>query len=275
MARKFSLAYLTIPGTDPVKQIEIAAEAGYDYVSLRTISMHLPGEPIFEMESDPVLMKNTAAALKANNMSLYDIELARVADDIDESKYEAAFEKGAELGAQCVLSSIWKIDEANPLTIEKFGHVCDMAAKYKLKVSLEFVTFAGVTGLEGAVKVLKAVDRPNAGMLVDTLHAHRSRVSPADLAKVDPKYFHFIHLCDGPERIPPLGDPEMIGVAREARLYLGDGKIDIAGMVKAMPSDLVGSIELPNKVEMDKRGAAGHAAECLRKAKAYFEANGL
>ena len=42
MSRKFSLAYLTIPGTAPVDQIRIAKEAGYDFVSLRTIPMHLP-----------------------------------------------------------------------------------------------------------------------------------------------------------------------------------------------------------------------------------------
>lgn len=40
--RKFSLAYLTIPGTNPMDQIRIAKECGYDSVSLRTISMHLP-----------------------------------------------------------------------------------------------------------------------------------------------------------------------------------------------------------------------------------------
>ena len=44
MGRKYSLAYLTIPGTDPVEQIRIAKETGYDSVSLRTIPMHLPGE---------------------------------------------------------------------------------------------------------------------------------------------------------------------------------------------------------------------------------------
>ena len=45
MSRKFSLAYLTIPGTAPVDQIRIAKEAGYDFVSLRTLPMHLPREP--------------------------------------------------------------------------------------------------------------------------------------------------------------------------------------------------------------------------------------
>ena len=45
MSRQFSLAYLTIPGIDPIHQIQIAREAGYDYVSLRTIPMGLEGEP--------------------------------------------------------------------------------------------------------------------------------------------------------------------------------------------------------------------------------------
>lgn len=35
--KQYSLAYLTIPGTQPVDQIRIAKEAGYDFVSLRTI----------------------------------------------------------------------------------------------------------------------------------------------------------------------------------------------------------------------------------------------
>ena len=55
MERKFSLAYLTIPGVDPFDQIRIAAEAGYDYVSLRTIPMGLPGEPQTCLEKDPEL----------------------------------------------------------------------------------------------------------------------------------------------------------------------------------------------------------------------------
>ena len=42
MSRKFSLAYLTIPGTNPMEQIRIAKETGYDSVSLRTIPLHLP-----------------------------------------------------------------------------------------------------------------------------------------------------------------------------------------------------------------------------------------
>ena len=76
--RKFSLAYLTIPGTNPMDQIRIAKECGYDSVSLRTISMHLPGEPEFLLDKDPALFAATRAALKEYDMPLMDIELARI-----------------------------------------------------------------------------------------------------------------------------------------------------------------------------------------------------
>ncbi|MDY0235802.1 MAG: sugar phosphate isomerase/epimerase [Gudongella sp.] len=272
MNRQFSLAYLTIPGTSPVDQIKIAAEAGYDFVSLRPIPMHLPNEPLFQFDKDPALFKEIKKALIENNIKLMDIELARVREDLNVADYESAFAAAAELGARDVLSSIWTKDKE--YTLEKFAKICDMAAKYNLNVNLEFVTFAGVIGLEDSLEILDTIKRPNAFIMVDTLHAHRSNVTAEDLAKVDRNKFGFIHLCDGPATIPSLDDPSMIGVAREGRLYIGDGGIDIKGMLLALPPKPI-SIELPNAFEFQKRGAYGHAAECLRTAKEFLTLNGI
>ena len=112
MSRKFSLAYLTIPGTDPMEQIRIAKETGYDYVSLRTIPMHLPGEPEFLLHKDPELFANVQKALKEYDMPLMDIELARVRPDLDIDEYEPAFEAAAKLGGTDVLGSVWTRDKA-------------------------------------------------------------------------------------------------------------------------------------------------------------------
>jgi sugar phosphate isomerase/epimerase len=272
MTRKFSLAYLTIPGTDPVSQINIAAEAGYDFVSLRPIPMHLPNEPLFQFDQDKNLFNNIKQALKETNIKIMDIELARVREDLKVEDYESAFAASAELGATDVLSSVWTQDKE--FTFKNFAKICDLAEKYKLKVNLEFVTFSGLTDLAGALEVLNKVERPNAYIMVDTLHAHRSHVTPEDLAKVGRDKFGFIHLCDGPGVIPSLDDPSMIGVAREGRLYPGKGEIDLKGLLKAIPSNPV-SIELPNSKEISARGVAGHAAECLIQAKKYFKENSI
>ena len=140
--RKFSLAYLTIPGTNPMDQIRIAKECGYDSVSLRTISMHLPGEPEFLLDKDPALFAATRAALKEYDMPLMDIELARIRPDLDVSEYESAFEKAAELGATDVLGSIWTRDRA--WYTETAARVADMAKQYGLRYNIEFLPWAGV-----------------------------------------------------------------------------------------------------------------------------------
>lgn len=278
MAKKFSLAYLTIPGTNPMDQIRIAKEAGYDYVSLRTIPMHLPGEPEFLLDKDPALFEATKKALKEYDMPLMDIELARVRPDLDIEEYEPAFEKAAELGGTDVLGSIWTRDKA--YYVEKVGRIAEMAKKYGLCYNVEFLPWAGVRNLQEDITLVDTVGADNLYIMVDTLHAGRAGVTAAELKRTNPKYFRFIHLCDGPAG--PDGDPVldnikdelMLFTAREGRLYPGEGVMDIAGMVKAMP-DIPLSIELPNLKRIEELGVAGHAKRCLDTAKAYFAANGI
>ena len=128
MKRKYSLAYLTIPGVDPVEQIKIAKECGYDYVSLRTIPMHLPGEPEFLLDKDPALFEATKAALAEYDMPLMDIELARVRPDLNIDEYKPAFEAAAKLGATDVLGSIWTRDKSYYL--ETAAKIAEDAKEY-------------------------------------------------------------------------------------------------------------------------------------------------
>ena len=135
MSRKYSLAYLTIPGTDPMEQIRIARACGYDSVSLRTIPMHLPGEPEFLLHKDKELFESTRAALKEYDMPLMDIELARVRPDLSIDEYAPAFEKAAELGATDVLGSVWTRDVA--WYTEQVGKIAEMAKQYGLSYNVE------------------------------------------------------------------------------------------------------------------------------------------
>ena len=278
MARKYSLAYLTLPGIDPVSQIKIAKETGYDSVSLRTIPMHLPGEPEFLLHKDKGLFEATKNALKEYDMPLMDIELARIRPDLDINEYEPAFEKAAELGGTDVLGSVWTRDRA--YYVEQVGKVAEMAKKYGLKYNSEFLPWAGVRNLQEAITLVDLVKADNLYIMVDTLHAGRAGVTGEELARTDKKYFNFIHLCDGPAG--PDGDPVladindelMLYTAREARFYPGEGVMDIASMVAALPN-LPLSIELPNFKRIEELGQAGHAKRCIDDAKAYFAAHNV
>lgn len=278
MGRKYSLAYLTIPGTGPVEQIRIAKECGYDSVSLRTIPMHLPGEPEFLLHKDRELFKATQAALKEYDLPLMDIELARVRPDLDMDEYEPAFEAAAALGASDVLGSVWTRDRA--YYTEQVGRIAEMAGKYGLNYNVEFLPWAGVRNLQEAITLVDSVAADNLYIMVDTLHAGRAGVTAAELARTDRKYFNFMHLCDGPAG--PDGDPVldnirdelMLFTAREGRLYPGEGVMDLAGMAAAIP-DAPLSIELPNLRRIQELGVEGHARRCIERAKKYFSEHGV
>jgi len=264
---EFSLAHLTVLGCPPPEMIYIASLVGYDYVSLRTIYMGLPGEANYDLSSNKELYRLTKTALNDTGLKINDIELAKIEDGVDVSRYEPAFEVAAELGAKNVISSIWT--DNKEFYLEQFAKLCDLAAQYGITVNLEFVTWASVKTLKEVKEVLRAVNRKNVGVMIDTLHFYRSRVKLEELDDIPKEWFRFAHICDGPEEIP--ADKEsLIFTGRDARYYVGEGAIDIASIVNRVPQ-MVYSIELPHIQRVKDYGYTEHARRCLVTAKKYLE----
>lgn len=267
MSPIFSLAYLTVPDTHPADLVELAALCGYDGVSPRFLSMRLPGEPDFSLENDEVY-RSVRDALERTGLPLMDIELARIADGIDVGSYEKNIARAAGLGARYIISSVWT--ENRPFALEELKKLCDLAAKYQLLVNLEFMSFSSVRTLATARRMIQNARRPNLRLMIDCLHAHRAGVTRAMLEAVPKEEFGFVHLCDGPGWIPPVDHPSMTQVARSGRLYIGEGEIDLPGLLQGVGRAPYYSIELPNTAEMAARGKVGHARRCLETAKAFF-----
>ncbi len=272
MERKFSLAHLTALRCPTPELIYIAAMAGYDYVSPRLVNLGVAGEGNYDLATQPQLLAQTKRAMEATGVGIHDIELMRILDGVDLKSYEPAMEVGASLGAKHVLSSIWTSNKS--YYIEKFGELCDLAAKYGLGVQLEFVTWASVSTLAQAKEVLLAVNKSNAGLMVDTLHAHRSRVKPEELEDCPPEWFQFFHMCDGPAAIPETQE-ELIVIGRDARRYCGEGAIDMAAYISRMPPNTTCSIELPHLANAAEFGYAEHARRCIVSAKEYLKKHNL
>ncbi len=272
--RKFSLAHLTVLGWSPAEMAYNAALIGYDCISIRNINMGVKGERDFSIPIGSDRYNALKQALEETGIELHDIELARVVKDTDVASYEAAFEAGASLGAKGVISSIWTDDR--DYYMEQFASLCDLAAKYGLTVNLEFVTWASVWDLQGVLEVIDTVKRPNARLMADTLHMWRSGVTADDLAACPRELLDMAHICDGPQEIPDRSDKDaLIFTGRDARLYVGEGAINIADMVKALRPDTVLSIELPHLVRVAQYGYTEHARRCLASAKEYLKNNGL
>lgn len=267
---QLSLAHLTLLRCPPPELTEIAARAGYEFVSFRPIAFGLEGEPRHPLACDRDLFRRTRAALRATGVRLLDIELARIHAEVDVRAYLPALECAAELGGRHVLTSVWCADMA--FARDRFAELCELAGPLGLTIDLEFVSFAAVATLAQAVQMLRACPYPNAGLCIDTLHFDRAGATPAELDELPAAWFHYAQICDAPAHRPG-DDDHARRIAREGRLFLGDGAIDVRGMLAHMPR-VPYSIELPNARLLGELGAEEFALRCLTTARRYL-AEGL
>lgn len=269
MNNQFSLAHLTVLGCAPPEMTYIASRAGYDFVSLRFIPLWTPGEPAY-LPEDKFMVHKTKAALAETGVKMLDLELARILSDNDPKAYVPAMEVAAELGARHVLSSAWTGDKGDRnFLIDRFSEICDLARPFGLTVNLEFPSFSRLTNLAETADIVRAANRPNGGILIDTLYMHFSKVGLEELDALPRAWFNMAHVCDAPAEVPSTRDG-MIRIARDARLYLGEGAIDVAAILDRMPH-VPYSIELPNTARVREIGYEEHARRCLEAARSYLE----
>jgi len=267
MTHRFALAYLTVPGLTPPEQTYVAAEAGYDFVSYRLFHLNVAGEPDIDPLS-PQTIRQTKQALAGTGLKVFDIELMRIIRTIEPTEFVPAFEAGAELGASQVICSAWTdVRNDRDFIVERFAEICDLAEPFGLSVNLEFPAFSRLASLDECLEILELAERPNQGLLVDTLYMHFNKMPLFALERVPSEWIHFMHICDADDVY--FTKDEMIHVARDERLYPGEGAIDFSAINYLFP-DLPLAIELPHEKRMKELGPEQHARNCLEAAKAIL-----
>ena len=267
MANIYSLVHLSNINCPPPEMIRIAAKAGYDAVSLRTIPMGLDGERPYDIASDTQLFRETKRAAEETGILLHDTENARIADGVDVADYEPALAAAAELGIHHILTNIWT--DNKDFYTQQYGKLCDLAARYEQTVSVEFVTWASVTNLQQARELVESVGCSNVGIVLDCLHFYRSRVSLNELDACPKEWFYYIHLCDCEAPIP-TDEISLIHTGRAERLYPGEGVVPIQEIVRRVPAAVRG-IEVPHFKRVETYGYEEHARKALVYAKAVLE----
>lgn len=266
MKKTYSLVHLTDISCPPAKMIHVAANAGYDTVSLRTIPMGLPGELSFDIARDKKLFNETKKAVEETGVVINDIENAKIYDGVNMKSYEPCIEAAAKLGIKHVLTNIWTPDKA--FYTEKFCELCEMASKYGQNVNVEFVTWSSVKDLKTAKELLENSGCKNVGIVIDVLHFYRSRCTLEELDNMPKKWFNYIHLCDCEKEIP-TDEESLIHTGRAERLYPGEGVIDMKGIAEKVPHVVYG-IEVPHLERVKELGYEEHARRALQKTKEYF-----
>jgi len=269
MRHQYSLAHLTVMGCAPPEMTRIAAAAGYDFVSFRLIPMGMPGELRF-LPGDAAMIRETKAALRQTGLKVLDLELASIVEDVEPESYVPAMEAAAEMGARHIIASAWTRETSSrAFIVERYAEICDRARPFGLTVDLEFPLFSRLRTLQDAADVVRAADQPNGGVLIDALYYHFARVGLDEIDALPRSWLHFLHVCDAKAAIPATCEA-MKRIARDERLYVGEGCIDFAGLLARLPAMPL-SIELPNARRVKELGYAGHARRCLETARAALD----
>ena len=250
MRSDLSLAHLTVLSLPPPQMVRVAARTGYAAVGLRLIAVtdHSPGYPL---QDDPVMMRETREALADTGLRLQDIEFVKITPDIDVAALEPFIAAGAALGARHILTGPYDADHAR--LSDHLAEIADLAAPYGLSALLEFFPWTTVPDLATAAVVVGKAARPNAGILVDTLHVDRSNSSPSQIESIPPHWLPMLHLCDAPATKPTTTEG-LLHTARAERLPPGEGGIDIAAILKRMPQDVRITLEVPMQSLTEREG---------------------
>lgn len=268
MVNQYSLAHLTAISCSAPELITHASNGGYDFVSIRMTAVTAE-EQLYELVNNRNHLKKTKQLLRATGLGVLDVELIRLGPETEPEEYLPFLEVGAELGARAVITQLPDPDRQR--ATDRFARLCDLAAPFGLTIDLEFPSWTETHDLKSATDILEAVNKPNAGLLVDTLHFDRSGSSLDDLQKISAEWIHFIHLCDAPEKHPDTVD-EIIHTAREGRFFPGEGGLKLQEILHRLPNAPY-SLEIPNSKLFGEMGAGEYIRKALETTKSYLKAN--
>jgi sugar phosphate isomerase/epimerase len=265
--RPISLAALTVLELTPQEMVSCAAAAGYSHVGLRLVAA-TPTEPQYELVGDTPLVREVERRLADTGLRVLDVEILRLTPETRVAEFEPVLATAARLGARELLVAGNDPDEAR--LVDRFGALCDLAARYRLGANLEFMPWTDAKDLRQAARIVAAVGRANGGVLIDPFHFSRSRSRLGDVAAVPPAQLRFLQFCDVPAALPPTMDA-IVAEARTERRLPGDGELDLVALLRAVPADLPISVEVPMRTLAATVGAGERARRALQATKRVLQ----
>ena len=213
-------------------------------------------------------MRETRSRLTGTGIQIHDVELFRMAPNVEPESYVPQLEAAAELGARRIIAQLPDPDRQR--AADRFARLCDLAEPLGIFVGLEFPHWTETGTLSEAARILRAAGRANGGILIDVLHMGRSASSVEELRALPREWFRFAHVCDAEQEVPPSLE-RMIRTARYERLFPGEGSIDVRGILSCLPPDIPYSLEIPRATLMRAVGPEEVARLALRVARCYLD----
>lgn len=238
-AIELGIAHLPLLDIAPPELFDVVAQAGYRRTGLRMYAA-APGTRHYPVAP------GDAAALRRRaqdaGVSIFDAEFVPLSRELRPESLEGWMEVAATLGASRVNCGAGGDDPDPGRAADRFGALCDVAARHGLGVDVEFMRFRPpIASIADAVELVTRAGRSNGRILVDLLHVVRSGGTAADLAKLPASLIGHVQLSDAPLAAPPADG--LAQEARERRLPPGEGELPLVEMMNALPAGVPLSTE--------------------------------
>lgn len=273
----------TLPHLLPADFVVAAAEAGYDFVSLR-IATSRAGEP-FRLLPGSAELAATKRALAETGLPVVDLEFVTFTAKTRPEHWAWMVQTAAELGAQYLNAGCKHADRA--LFAEQAAALDGAAGEAGIRVLLEPIKF--YSELDYAQMAQLAQTLPNTGILLDALQLYRFAIkTTADtLEQVRARALADARSLAGLTGVFQLSDLDLLHPgrgteaeeadfyeyeARFARPLPGTGLAELSRIVELLPAETPLSIESPNTRLAERAGDVGYLRELRDRAVAALSA---
>lgn len=206
---------------------------------------------------DSQCTRRTQKALTDTGICALDLEVIWLQPGEPLTTHDAMIELGLELGVHNILCVSSEPEIAR--TKMRFEHLCRKAEEGNTRIMLEFLAITQIRSLQQALDVVQDVDHPAGGILVDTLHLHRTGGSASDLGHIDPLLMPYIQLCDASADLKDSSPEGLIEDALFLRKLPGEGDLPLGEILSQFAPKLPISLEIRSR-ELIQRTAGDPVA---------------
>lgn len=263
--RALTLGFLSLgANAAPLDVLAAAAEAGFGAAGLRVSGRNL-GDPWPQPNAEGDGFEQIRARAEALSIRVSSIAGYYLSETTRLSHLLANVEAARRVGAPLISQGCFDPDLSG--VTELLRDYARAAADAGVRIALEFMPMSSLKTIADAQRVIADSGARNVGLLIDSLHLARSGAGSADVRALDARCIYLTQLCDAPA-VRAAGTT-LFDEAMSGRMYLGDGGLDLKGLVDALLPDA--EIELETPVIADAALPPGERARrAAQKATAFF-----
>jgi sugar phosphate isomerase/epimerase len=256
------IEYQTVFGYPPVDFVHLAADLGCHAISMKAATnSFIPHNPYgydpFSFLDDTALRRRMIAALRDRQVSISLAEGFVILPGTDLTEDLSSLDVMAELGA--TRANAVTLDPDLGRSFDQIAAFVECAAERGMQTTMEFAKSLAVADLDTALAAVRYVNRPEFGLVADTMHVVRSGSTAEDLAALDPSVFAYVQLCDSTVQ----QQHATYGEDTANRSVPGEGELPLVDILAALPDGLPVGVEVP----MLSFATGGTTAqECARRA---------